>query len=170
MTLGEKIKETRETLMLTQSALAARTGISRVSIGNYERGNRIPNSNVLKKIANALHTTPDYLLGSDPFFNNDEKTDNFYNKYMPNLEFDFELEEFLEKHGYIITPSIFDYDDEQDRQTKIVEWTNPEKQYYNIIHDGIEIKVSPHVIVEFEKNIMRAIEFEWFKIKQNHLK
>lgn len=55
MNIGEKIKQARNSKGLTQEELAKKTGIARVSIGNYERGDRIPPSDVLIKIANTLN-------------------------------------------------------------------------------------------------------------------
>lgn len=54
MTIGENIKKYRNLRGLKQSELAQMSGISRVAIGNYERGDRTPNVNILLKIANAL--------------------------------------------------------------------------------------------------------------------
>lgn len=63
MTFGEALKELRIEKNITQNQLAKLTGLSRVSIGNYERGDRDPNSDSIKKIATALDTSIDYLLG-----------------------------------------------------------------------------------------------------------
>jgi len=54
MTLGEKIKQLRIEQGLKQSELAEKAGISRVAVGNYERNDRIPNTDITIKIANAL--------------------------------------------------------------------------------------------------------------------
>lgn len=170
MTLGDKIKETRENLMLTQSALAARAGISRVSVGNYERGARIPNSTILNRLAKALHTSPDYLLGHTPYSDSDDKTDTLYIENMPEYDYNIVLEIALEKFGYVIQPSIYDYDNEQEQQTKTEEWVNTKNQYFNIIHNGTKLRVSPKEASEFEQNILHAIEFEWFKLKQKYSK
>ncbi len=54
MEIGENIKKYRKQKGLSQSELADLANISRVAIGNYERGNRTPNIEIVKKIANAL--------------------------------------------------------------------------------------------------------------------
>lgn len=54
MELGDKMKELRLKKNLKQSELAEKAGISRVSIGNYERGDRVPNVEILLKISEAL--------------------------------------------------------------------------------------------------------------------
>ncbi len=170
MAIGDKIKEIRENFGLTQAELAAKSSVSRVSIGNYERGTRIPNSSVLKKIADALYTSPDFLLGDNPYFNTDDKTSDLYEKYLPDYGYDHHLEDFLEKRGYFIEPSIYDYDNEEEQQLRADEWAEPEKQYFNIIHNGTKVKVTPQEAATFEHNIINAIEYEWYKIKQKYNK
>lgn len=54
MNIGEKIKKIRIAKNMKQSDLAEKVGISRVAIGNYERGDRIPKVEIAQKIANAL--------------------------------------------------------------------------------------------------------------------
>lgn len=59
MMIGEIIKTLRESLNITQEELAERSGLSRVSIGNYERGSRKPAPEVLKKLSKGLNV--DYM-------------------------------------------------------------------------------------------------------------
>ena len=47
---------------LTQKELAERIGISDLKISRYERGDTIPKADVLKKLANELDVTMDFLL------------------------------------------------------------------------------------------------------------
>lgn len=54
MSIGEKIKQVRINKGLTQAQLAEKSGVARVSIGNYERGDRTPPSDILVNIAKAL--------------------------------------------------------------------------------------------------------------------
>ena len=65
MNLGERIKQTRNKKGLTQEELSQKANISRVSIGNYERGDRTPPSNILIKIANALEISITELLDNN---------------------------------------------------------------------------------------------------------
>lgn len=165
MALSEKIKSTRELLGITQTELAKRANISRISVGNYERGTRIPNIEVILKLAKALHTTPDYLLETSKYFNTDEEINDVYFSFRQNLYFNNCLEEFLEKHGYLIEPSIFIYDSDNERRQQIDDWKIHEKQYYRITHNQKSIIVSPLEASRFEENIMKAIEFEFYKLK-----
>lgn len=65
MNIGEKIKKLRIEKKLKQSELAEKSGLSRVAIGNYERGDRAPNIEILNKIAVALGTSTAELLISE---------------------------------------------------------------------------------------------------------
>lgn len=61
---GEKVTMLLNKNNMTQRELADRVGITEVSLSRYISGNRIPKGTVVTNIANALHTTTDYLLGS----------------------------------------------------------------------------------------------------------
>jgi len=59
---GDKIRQLRTGKGLKQSELAAQAGISRVALGNYERGDRQPPIDVAARIAKALGVTVNALL------------------------------------------------------------------------------------------------------------
>jgi transcriptional regulator with XRE-family HTH domain len=63
--LGDKIKQLRLELNLTQEELAKKVGITTASIGMYETNSRKPSYDVLKKIANYFKVSHDYLLEED---------------------------------------------------------------------------------------------------------
>jgi transcriptional regulator with XRE-family HTH domain len=52
--LGSEIETARHRAQLTQKELATATGLTRNSIGHYERGERAPDLGVLRKIASVL--------------------------------------------------------------------------------------------------------------------
>jgi transcriptional regulator with XRE-family HTH domain len=62
MHVGERIKELRTKLGLTQSDLAKKVGLTYTQIGRYETKKAQPSSDVLQKIAQALNTTNDFLM------------------------------------------------------------------------------------------------------------
>ena len=65
MVFKDRLKEKRVEAGLTQAELATRAGVTARTIQNYELGNRKPaNMEVIQKIADALGTTTEYLLGS----------------------------------------------------------------------------------------------------------
>ncbi len=65
MQFKDRLREKRMEADLTQPELAEKAGVTTRTIQNYELGNRKPaNMEVVQKIADALHTTTEYLLGS----------------------------------------------------------------------------------------------------------
>ena len=65
MVFNDRLKEKRLEAGLTQVELAGKAGVTTRTIQNYELGNRKPaNMEVIQRIADALNTTTEYLLGS----------------------------------------------------------------------------------------------------------
>ncbi len=62
---GERLRRIREDKRLTQSDLAARTGFQPSAISHFESGRRSPSFDNLKKLADALAVTIDFLLGRE---------------------------------------------------------------------------------------------------------
>lgn len=62
MTIGERIRALRKEKGLKQEALAKKAEVSRVSIGFYERDDRMPPADIATRIADALEVDVDYLL------------------------------------------------------------------------------------------------------------
>lgn len=62
--MRDRMKKRRKALRLTQVQLSKRLGLSPAAYGMYEQGLRECRHEILVKIANALDTTTDYLLGS----------------------------------------------------------------------------------------------------------
>ncbi len=72
MTIGERVKELRCNLGMTQEELAKSIGYnSRSAINKIESGERRLNQNTISKLAKSLQTTPSYLMGWE-----DEETEN----------------------------------------------------------------------------------------------
>lgn len=64
--IGERIAGLLREQGKTQSELAEQVDTTRASICRYIKGDRVPKGPVLAKIAKALYTTTDYLLGDEP--------------------------------------------------------------------------------------------------------
>ena len=65
MVFKERLKQKRVEAGMTQVQLAHSAGVTARTIQNYELGTRKPsNMEVVQKIADVLHTTTEYLLGS----------------------------------------------------------------------------------------------------------
>jgi len=63
MKTSKIIAALRDSKGWSQSELADKSGVSRVMIGKYERGEAIPSIDAAKKIADALEVSLDYLVG-----------------------------------------------------------------------------------------------------------
>jgi transcriptional regulator with XRE-family HTH domain len=63
--LGNRIIELRKAKNWSQSDLAAKVGVSYAQIGRYETKGSQPPAEVLKKMANALDSTVDYLINGN---------------------------------------------------------------------------------------------------------
>lgn len=87
MALNDNLKNIRKIRGLTQKELAQKSGITRESIGNYERGDRIPPVDTLNKIAKALGVTPNDLIGPKRITGIQELIQNILNeKRAENIE------------------------------------------------------------------------------------
>jgi transcriptional regulator with XRE-family HTH domain len=60
-TLGEKIRTARG--KMSQKNFAAALGISQVTLGFYEKGERVPDANTIYKICKMCNISSDYLIG-----------------------------------------------------------------------------------------------------------
>jgi len=60
---SERLKAARELREWSQSDLAGRAKMPQSSIAHFEAGSRKPSFDTLRRLANALEVTTDYLLG-----------------------------------------------------------------------------------------------------------
>lgn len=65
MTLGERIKEARLRKKLTQKQLAKLLNVTDATVNRYEKNVRKPDAEMLKRIAEILGVSVDYLLGTE---------------------------------------------------------------------------------------------------------
>lgn len=63
MKLKNRIKESRNSLDLSQEELAQKLNVSKQTISNWENGNRIPDAQTLILLADIFDVSTDYLLG-----------------------------------------------------------------------------------------------------------
>lgn len=63
MQFGEKLRSLRASINMTQKELADKLSISPSAIGMYEQNRRVPDTEMLLKIAFLFNVTTDYLLG-----------------------------------------------------------------------------------------------------------
>src|SRR5258708_39654925 len=60
---SQRLKAARELRKMSQGDLAAKSGLQPSAVSHFETGNRSPSSDNLKRLADALNVTTDYLLG-----------------------------------------------------------------------------------------------------------
>ncbi len=77
MNFGEKLKSVRLSQNISQSELAKKTGISERSLYTYEQTGTFPRSNNLRKLADALDVSVNYLLEEQADLQNEVYKDDF---------------------------------------------------------------------------------------------
>lgn len=65
MSFGERLRLARKAMGLTQEQLAVQIGVAKSTLTGYEKGNREPDVEKIKALANALGISGDELLGTD---------------------------------------------------------------------------------------------------------
>lgn len=57
---------------MKQKDLAVKAGVTEAAMSHYLKGDRVPRASVLTRIANALGTTTDYLMGGEEIDSGEE--------------------------------------------------------------------------------------------------
>lgn len=90
----ENLKLAREQKGLSQKDVAEKIGVAKSTYSLYESGNREPNVQIIKKIANVLDVSADELLGIDAepatlaaHFDGDEYTEDELDEIRQFAEF-----------------------------------------------------------------------------------
>ncbi len=91
---GKRLKKLRTDAQLTQQELGNIINVTKVSICNYESGNRMPSIETLVDICNLFKVDLDYLIGTDLYAVSDN--DSNYGLRMAKDEIDVIKE--LRKH------------------------------------------------------------------------
>ncbi len=84
---GDRIRERRKQLGMSQDDLAARVGTDQKQISNYENSKGNPNADSLVGLAQALGTSTDWLLGlaEDPNPKNQQQLNSIEEKIIAAL-------------------------------------------------------------------------------------
>ena len=98
MLIGNRIRELRKKLKLTQQELGDMINVTKVSISCYENETRCPDIETFELLVEALNTTPDYLLGRDKLVISEGETR--YKVFLPNA--DLEIISEIRKHPELI--------------------------------------------------------------------
>ena len=62
MNFSDRVKELRKNKNLSQSKLGEMVGIHYTQVGRYEKGESFPSMEILRKLADALEVSTDYLM------------------------------------------------------------------------------------------------------------
>lgn len=79
---NERLKELRKQHNLTQLEFAKQFHVSNGAVGNWESGQRMPDSDTLSRIADFFNVSVDYVLGRT-----DEPTTNSLDKQLEGVDF-----------------------------------------------------------------------------------
>ena len=101
MTIGDRIKQRREELNMSQDELSKKLGYeSRSTINKIEKGTRNLTQAQIKPLADALETTPCFIMGWEEATKEDlEKWEKTYNQGGKLKEEVDLIEEIQKKHG-----------------------------------------------------------------------
>jgi len=100
MFVGERIKNQRIELGISQTQLAKKAKLTPAAISQFEAGSRKPSFDAISKLASALGVSTDYLLGNHNDNISDEYTEmirNIMGFSEENKKLMFELYEFVKK-------------------------------------------------------------------------
>lgn len=147
MTIGERIKQRRIDLDLTADDLAERAGKSRATIYRYENGDieNLPTT-VLEPLAEALYTTPAFLMGWTDDPHDWEKIGNEEGIYPPE-GYEGSYEDYVKYKMYEQQDALIDkyydahpYDDINEPTPVSAELIN----YVNMLNDRGKEKVTDY--------------------------
>ncbi|MFZ4616663.1 MAG: helix-turn-helix domain-containing protein [Rectinemataceae bacterium] len=65
MEFGERLRKTRDDKGLSQQDLAERAGIQASAVSHFELGRRLPSFDNIRRLADALNVSSDFLLGRE---------------------------------------------------------------------------------------------------------
>ncbi|MDO4300631.1 MAG: helix-turn-helix domain-containing protein [Clostridia bacterium] len=167
MTIGEKIKEKRKELNLTQRELSNHANISETALINYEKNKRTPSLEILEKIASALGTNA-FSLVDDKYI--DKKYTNFKNAEIECYAFIY----YLNSLGYTVTKLNNPTEYPNEFITNISETDNKKDitigEHYNIeiIKDSKKITLEENEFISLQNDTKEIIEYKlWQKLNHN---
>ncbi|MBD8946245.1 MAG: XRE family transcriptional regulator [Clostridiales bacterium] len=73
MNIGDRIRQLREQLELTQEEVGNKIGVTKATVNRYETGEIDIKRTIAIKLAEVLNTTPSYIMGWELGFPSEEK-------------------------------------------------------------------------------------------------
>ncbi len=107
---SDRISNLMSKQKITQKQLAEKASVTESAMSYYVKGDRTPRSDVLSRIAKALGTTTDYLLGNEVVSAQDDNKLTYLQRNLGKLD-----EEQLKKAETVLK-AVFDdiFEDEED--------------------------------------------------------
>ena len=152
MTIGQRIKQRREELCISQDELAKKIGYkSRSSINKIELDLYNLKQSKIKAIADALDTTPSYIMGWDEL----KEYDEFIKKEIKNERL---LNNYLKSIGYSIREDFGKAI--KDEYGNVIE---PEYHKYILVKDGITATFMGDEWNNFKEEIQKTVDYQVWK-------
>lgn len=121
---AKRLRELRKSKGLTQKELGQRLNVTEAAVGMWEQARRLPDPEVLTRLAGILGVSMDYLLGNHP---PDPSTPSWWYRDTPPT--DVELEEFLKTANIYFDGAPLDEEDKEDILTYLkVKWEREKKK------------------------------------------
>ncbi|SKC61706.1 helix-turn-helix domain-containing protein [Maledivibacter halophilus] len=83
---GDRLKELRLELGLTQEQLAQKFNTGKASISHYESNKRLPDASTIEKFADFFEVSVDYLLGRKDTYSSEELLKHIPKEYKKSFE------------------------------------------------------------------------------------
>lgn len=77
----DRLRAAREHRKLSQAELATRSGLQSSAVSHFETGSRRPSFDNLRRLADALHVSTDYLLGRADSMEGSASADVFFRDF-----------------------------------------------------------------------------------------
>lgn len=150
--IGDNIRIYRKAKGWSQEKLAQESGLAKISIGNYERGDRCPTLESLQKMAEALAISLLDLTAESEII------------LVPNTE--SKLKSYLMALGYDFSGMPFD-DGESEKPTFIKEWDS--NQFFSYEQEGKKIYRTASIddIKNAFDSIESFVQFTMYKLVKN---
>jgi len=122
---AKRLRELRKSKGLTQKELGQRLNVTEAAVGMWEQTRRLPDPEVLTRLARIFGVSVDYLLGNDP--QPDPSTPSWWHRDAPPT--DVELEEFLKNANVYFDGAPLNEEDKEDILTYLkVKWEREKKK------------------------------------------
>ncbi len=113
---GKRLTAAREAKSLTKERLGKVVGVHHSQIGRYEKGEASPSAEVLKKMANALHVSTDFLMNGTT---SDMANENIQDKTLIN-QFN-RISELSEQNKTVVSTLIDAFLFQQEMKQKLAQ-------------------------------------------------